>query len=190
MAKSKKNAVTYGLSGKIGDLLVFRQVNGQTIVSQAADTPKTKSEQQAKHRKHFQQAVLYARVVLESPETGELYENAVKNKKGKRAFNVAVADFFHAPDIENIDLSEYGGNIGDRINIIARDDFAVKSVKVRIINPDGSIVEEGEAKQKVSALWVYTATQDNEDLNGDKIIVTASDLPGNVTEEEQFVIQN
>jgi hypothetical protein len=33
MAKQKGNVVTYGLSGKIGDLLVFRQKDDQTIVS-------------------------------------------------------------------------------------------------------------------------------------------------------------
>jgi hypothetical protein len=187
MAKSKNNVVTYGLSGKIGDLLVFRQVDGKTVVSQAASkTPKTESKKQATHRKRFQQAVLYAQIALESPESGELYKAAAATKN-KRAFNIAVADFFNAPDIESIDLSEYQGKAGDRIRIVARDDFAVKSVKVRIINSDGSIVEEGEAVQSVSALWIYTATRDNENLEGDKIVVTASDLPGNVTEEEQII---
>ena len=33
MAKSENNIITHGLSGKIGDLLVFKQVNGKTIVS-------------------------------------------------------------------------------------------------------------------------------------------------------------
>lgn len=35
MAKSKNNVVTHGLSGKIGDMLVFSQRNGQTIVGMA-----------------------------------------------------------------------------------------------------------------------------------------------------------
>ena len=33
MAKSVNNIITHGLSGKIGDLLVFKQVDGKTIVS-------------------------------------------------------------------------------------------------------------------------------------------------------------
>ena len=32
MAKSRNNIVTHGMSGKIGDLLVFRQRFGKTIV--------------------------------------------------------------------------------------------------------------------------------------------------------------
>ena len=35
MAQSKNNIVTHGLSGKVGDILVFSQRNGKTIVSKA-----------------------------------------------------------------------------------------------------------------------------------------------------------
>ena len=40
MAKSENNVLTHGMSGKIGDLLVFRNVNGKTIVSKAPAKPK------------------------------------------------------------------------------------------------------------------------------------------------------
>jgi hypothetical protein len=182
MAKSNNNVVTYGLSGKIGDLLVFRQVDGKTIVSKMPEKPKTVSEKQKAQRKRFQQAVIYAQAAIADPETKALYQVAAK--KGKKPVNVAVADFFNAPDIEQIDLSGYAGNVGDRIRIIASDDFAVKSVHVRITNADGSLVEEGNAVQSAGNLWTYTATQNNDHLEGDKIVVSASDLPGNVTHEE------
>jgi hypothetical protein len=186
MAKSKQNLVTFGLSGKLGDLLVFRQVGGQTIVSMAPEPPKTVSEKQAAHRKRFQQAMVYAKSAVESPETGEKYKAAAK--KLQTPVNVAVADFFNAPDIENIDLTEYSGNEGDKIRITVSDDFAVKYVKVRIINADGSLVEEGEAVLSAGDLWIYTAVQNNENLSGDKIVITASDLPGNVVSDEQSLI--
>jgi len=35
MAESKNNIITHGLSGKVGDLIVFSQRNGKTIVSRA-----------------------------------------------------------------------------------------------------------------------------------------------------------
>ncbi|MDR2003083.1 MAG: hypothetical protein LBQ74_08650 [Prevotella sp.] len=104
--------------------------------------PTKVSEKQTAHRKRFQQAVVYAKAAVESPETGELYRAAAK--KRQTPINVAVADFFNAPDIENIDLTGYAGNKGDVICITASDDFMVKSVKVRIINADGSLVEEGD----------------------------------------------
>jgi hypothetical protein len=44
MAKQERNVVTYGLSGKIGDLLVFRQRDGKTIVSKVPQMSKAPSE--------------------------------------------------------------------------------------------------------------------------------------------------
>jgi hypothetical protein len=184
MAKSKNNVITSGLSGKIGNLLVFRQVDGKTIVSKIPEQPKTVSEKQKTTRKRFQKAVFYAKVAVYSAETAELYKEAAKKKKGITAYNVAVADFFNAPDIETVDLSTYSGKAGDEIRIVVTDDFAVKSVHVQINNADGSLVEEGEAIQNAGNLWIYAAVQNNENLDGDRIVITASDFPGNITNED------
>ncbi|MDR1879169.1 MAG: hypothetical protein LBQ64_06365 [Bacteroidales bacterium] len=185
MAKQKGNVVTYGLSGKIGDLLVFRQRDGKTIVSKIPKAPKTESENQKKHRKRFQQAVIYAKAATSTPEGKALYGAA---KKCRTPFNTAVSDFFNTPKIENIDLYAYTGTVGDKIRIMATDDFAVKSVHVQINNADGSLVEEGEAVPDVTGqLWTYTTTQNNDNLNGDKIVVSACDHPGNITKEEQIL---
>jgi hypothetical protein len=95
---------------------------------------------------------------------------------------VAVADFFHAPDIDAIDLSGYHDKPGDVIRIEVTDDFAVKEVKVVITNPDGSLVEEGFATPgAVGYEWMYKATAANESLTGDRIEIYASDTPGNIS---------
>jgi hypothetical protein len=185
MAKSKRNIVTHGLSGKLGDMLVFRQVGGETIVSSVAEPSKKVSEKQIEHRKKFKHAVVYAKTAIDSPETKEIYE-VVAAKKGKRAFVVAVADFFNAPEIEHINVSGYTGQPGDVIIIEVSDDVLVTSVHVSIINADGTVVEEGEAVAETALgyVWKYTATQVNESLEGDKITVSVSDLPHNVVTEE------
>lgn len=180
MAQSKNNIITHGLSGKVGDIIVFSQRGGKTIVSKAPrkrtgeDSEKQK-EQQAK----FQQAVLYGKSVIADPTQKELYEST-----GKRAYNVAVADMLNAPKIEKIDLTSYTGQIGDTIKIRVMDDFAVTSVKVIIENSDGSLVEQGNATLQ-GIDWVYTATATNPDLNGDKIIIQATDTPANLSEKTQ-----
>jgi hypothetical protein len=155
-------------------------------VSKIPEPSKTVSEGQKQQRKNFQKAIFYAKSVFEGDdaEVIERYEAAAKKKKGLSAYNVAVADFCHAPDIESVDLADYSGVQGDEIRIIASDDFAVKSVHVRISNADGTIVEEGYATQGIGNLWTYVASQDNDSLEGDKIEVFASDLPGNITVEE------
>ena len=180
MAKSKGNVVTHGLSGKIGDLLVFRQLKGKTVVSKIPVTSEKPTEKQAAQRQRFQQAVLYAKTAV---ETDERYRTVAK-KKGVMPINVAVADFFNAPDIAQIDLSDYKGHAGDLISIHVTDDFAVKSVQVEIINTSGTVIEKGDALQGPGTLWNYTVTNSVGNIKECKIVVTASDFPGNITEGE------
>jgi hypothetical protein len=187
MAKSKNNVITYGLSGKIGDLLVFRQRDGITVVSKMPEQQKEASEKQTANRKRFQQAAVYAKIAVEDAETKDLYGEQAKKRKGLTAYNVAVADFFNAPDIDTVDLSAYTGSVDDQIRIIVSDDFAVKSVHVQINNADGSLVEQGFALRGAGNLWTYIATENNESLDGDKILITASDLPGNIVAEEMSI---
>ena len=148
-------------------------------------TPKA-SESQKEQRRKFQQATFYAKAAVADPDSKAAYAGSAK--KGQTAYNVAVVDFFHAPDIESVDLSHYAGQPGDTILIRVTDDFLVKEVKVTITNADGSLVETGDAAPDAGGyLWTYTATQTNDSLEGDKIEITASDMPGNATHEEQTI---
>jgi NADH dehydrogenase/NADH:ubiquinone oxidoreductase subunit G len=181
MAKQEKNIVTQGMSGKLGGI-VFRQVAGKTVISQAPEKSKKEaSEKQQKHKEKFQEATIYAKIAVVQEETKELYAKAAKKKKGLSAYNVAVADYLNAPDIKNIDLSEYTNEAGSKIKIIAVDDFMVKSVSVEIYSMDGSLMENGDAENVAGGLWVYTTVQNNPNLESAKIVVSASDLPGNIT---------
>jgi hypothetical protein len=188
MAKQKGNVVTHGLSGKIGDLLVFRQVDGKTVISKVPEPPKKVSEKQAEQRRRFRQAVIYAKSAVESPDTKEIY-GKMAAKKGRTPFIVAVADFLHVPEIRHIDLSNYSGQAGDTIRIEAEDDAMVKYVHVSIITSEGTLIEEGQATPDISGyIWTYAAKEDNDRSNYGKIVVSISDLPGNVVEESEELI--
>ena len=106
------------------------------------------------------------------------------------AYVVAVADLFHAPSIEEIDVSGYNGQPGDSIMIVATDDFMVKEVRVVIYNPDGTEADEGMAVQDSlnPMKWIWTAGKANDTASGDKIVVMASDLPGHIAEKEQELV--
>lgn len=186
MAESKNNVVTHGLSGKI-DLLVFRQKGNKTFVSKAprsSTTPSSAAQNQVKQT--FQQAVIYGKAINADPAKKTSYQDQAK--EGQSAYNVAIADFFNAPDIEEIDVTTYTGNIGSTIVIKATDDFEVKTVHVKIENGDGSLVEQGNAVADAIGLnFTYTATVANASLAGDKITVTAFDNPGNETESSKVL---
>ncbi|MDD3077779.1 MAG: hypothetical protein PHH37_01575 [Paludibacter sp.] len=184
MAESKNNIVTYGLSGKVGNLLVFRNRAGKTVVSSAPrKSTGEPSEAQKTHRRRFQEAVIYGREVNADPEKKELYAQSAK--EGVSVYNVAVADFMQAPDIIEINVNNYTGKTGDTITIMVKDDFMVFEVVVTIFNKDGTEVESGNAQPADGYKWTYTVTSNNDNLNGDKIVVRAYDLPGNVNANEK-----
>jgi hypothetical protein len=186
MAKSRNNVVTHGLSGMVGGILVFRQYRSGTVVGNPPRRSSKVSEKQAAQRRRFQEASFYAQKVMAEKETeiaARYTEKAEKDKKGKTPYNVALADFLKAPDIELVDFSKYAGSAGDVIVVDATDDFEVVSVTVEIVNENG-VVEEGEAAHSFGHRWIYTATQENGSMETTKITVSASDLPGNVTEQE------
>ena len=187
MATSKNNVLTHGLSGTVGDLLVFRNKGGKVIV---ANKPKERTseytEGEKAHQQLFQRATLYGKSVLADPTKKAAYNSAAKD--GQSAYNVAVADYFSAPDIKEVDLSAYTGAVGSTIKIKAIDDFKVAKVFVRIATTDGSLIEEGNAVLQADGLyWLYTATQLNNSPTGDKITVTAWDLPNNSAVKEKVL---
>jgi hypothetical protein len=79
MAQSKDNIITHGLSGKLGNILVFSQRHGKTIVSKV---PKHNPEQSAKQKEQvakFQEAVIYAKTAIKDANTKAAY--AARHKK-------------------------------------------------------------------------------------------------------------
>jgi hypothetical protein len=187
MAKSAKNLVLHGASGKLGDQIVIRQRGGETILSQAPgqregeSTPAQKTQQQK-----FEQAILYGKAQI--ADSTAKAEYGAKALGMKSAFNVAVADFLHAPHIDEIDLTAYQGAVNNTIRVRVTDDFKVQQVQVSILNSDGTLVEQGDAAQQTNQIdWVYTATAANESTAGDKIVVRASDKPGHISTLEQVM---
>lgn len=185
MAEVKSNVATKGLSGMIGKTLVFRQSFGKTYVSAApVISDREPTEGQQEQRLRFQEAVFYAKAAILDPVSKTAYQ-AVAQKRQRSAYSVAVADYFHAPAIKEVDLGAYTGAAGDPISIKVTDDFKVKWVTVEIYQSDGTLLEQGAAVESPDGLsWVYTATVENSSREGDRIVVKASDLPGNVSEKE------
>ena len=184
MAHVKKNIVTEGLSGKLGNTIVFRQRGGKTIVSVPPEKKKrTQSEAQAKHIHRFRLAALYGKQAVQDPVVKAAY--GARTKGGQTAYNVAVADYLHAPSIDEPDLGTYRGAQGSSLVLSVVDDHRVTEVSVAMYNRAGALVEEGSAQLHENGLdWVYTTQKKNTTLKGSKLIVRASDLPGNIVEKE------
>ena len=189
MARSKFNVLTHGLSGLVGDMLVFRQKANKTFVS-GRPKPSTKPVKAISLaiRERFKRAASYAKSVMDNLTLKEDYQ--LTAKPGQSAYNMAFTDYQKAPEIyEDIDLSVYTGAVGEEIVLSVIDDFGVESVRVKIIIPAGTVLEEGQAVQSANGLdWVYTTMEANAEVPGSQIIFTAADLPGNQTILEKLLI--
>src|SRR6266540_4740870 len=101
MAKVRNNIVIQGLSGSLGDQLVIRKGRGgKTIVGVMPNFAENRefNETQKAHQEAFRQAVTYAKSVK-----NEAVYLAKAEKEDKSSFNVAVADWFHKPEVVEID---------------------------------------------------------------------------------------
>lgn len=178
--KHGANLIRLTNTTQLSDNVVYRTPYVESEDANLSRLARSKMVQ--KHK--FQQAVIYGKAAMQDSARKNLYEGT----SDQSAFDAAFADFLNAPSIDAIDLSEYSGRIGSRISITVVDDFEVASVYVKIQNADGSIADEGFADPGLfKTEWIFTASQDNPVLKGDKITVTASDLPGNDAALERYL---
>lgn len=178
------NDLVIGSSGRIGDQLVYRQRGGKTII---AKRPKRRgippSAMQLEIQELFAEAVLYAKSVIADEAKKAIYK--AKAKPNQTAYNLALSDFCRAPEIKKYNTQDYAGQVGDEISIRVMDDFKVDWVKLQIKDSADVLIEEGLAVLSANNVdWIYTATAVNPVIAGSKLIISAADLPGNISTQE------
>jgi hypothetical protein len=181
MAKEKNNIFLRGLSGMLGNQFVIKRCkDGSTIITvkPTFSTNREFTDSQKKHQQVFKEATAYAK----SAKTAEVYL-AKAEGTAKNAYNVAIADWFHKPEILKIDTNEWHGQAGQPILIEAQDDVQVKQVSVAICDEEGMVLEQGNAVSQNDLWWVYKTATTIPDGVSPQIKVIARDLPGNSTEK-------
>ena len=175
MAKVLSNLIVDGLSGSLGRDLVFRRLrDGRTILCVKPDFSKRKlSGQQQEHHQRFREGAAYARVAAKTqPRYAELAAGTMKT-----AYNIALADWFHAPVIHTVDIHE------GRIRVSASDNVQVAGVGVFVLDAQGTTLEQGQATRVDGLWWEYLPATAPDEWG--KIRVEACDLAGNVTSVEK-----
>jgi hypothetical protein len=77
---------------------------------------------------------------------------------GLTAYNLAIADWFVAPKVSEINVDRWTGEIGQSIRVKARDNVRVARVMLVIRDGQGNVLEAGDAAQLKagSPWWNYT----------------------------------
>jgi len=177
--KVKLNPVFEQVRGQLGEL-VFRELRGKTVASRKPTVTGEPTVDQTAHRERFKQAAVYGKSALADPNTRTLYEEAAK-VRNIPVFALTIADYFNAPTIYDVDLSEYNGQDEDVIKIKAGDDFGVAKVNVLITdNATNVVLNSGDAVETVpgSGIWLYTAIGAVPASTTVQVSVVATDRPG------------
>jgi hypothetical protein len=174
MAKVGKNIIITGLSGSLGDQLVIKMgKGGQTVISTSPKFPEGRefTAAQTAQQQRFSEAAAYAK---DAAKQEPLYAEKAAGT-AHSAYNVALADFLHAPEILEVDVSGYTGQVGQTIRARVQDDVKVKEVKVVIATDQDQLIEQGAATHGEGLWWSYTTTVAATSGNV-KVIVHAWDL--------------
>jgi hypothetical protein len=167
-----------GLSGKLGKELVVKKYGDKIVLSKYPDMSLVKtSPLQKLKRARFAEAMKYAQEQLRTEEGRTLY--ATRATASKRALNVAMSDFYHAPKVKHIDLRAFKGKEGDFVFVQAEDDFQVVNVEMHIYFVNNVLVEQGGAALNKKGWWEYRIKNAYPDLIGLKLKATAWDRPRN-----------
>lgn len=186
MGYVKDNNMMDGMSGTIGKL-TFRVRKDKTVSSaRRGRNSKPPTEEQLEVQLNFERFSAYAQEAITDPVTRLLYEKGAK--RGQTAFNAAFRDAAIPPKILEIDKGlSYKGVVGDVITLLVKNVVRVRSVKVTILSAAGTELEQGDAVPGTGNYWKYTVTTANPALPGTRILITATDLPGNVTDAEKVI---
>ena len=184
MATTKNNVIVKGASGKFGRQIVFSQRAGKTIMSKPPLRTAPPTTKQKEQQTKFARAAAYAKNALLDPTLKEAYTTEAKKRQDVSPYNMAMTDYLRPPVITKVDTSNYTGDAsGEKIIIEAGDAFKITTMKVKITAANNSTLEEGNATL-VNGKWQYTTTTANATLTGTKIILIATDRPGNTTTKE------
>jgi hypothetical protein len=182
MATVRHNIVIEGLGGMLGDQLILkRDKAGRTIISikPRFDENREFTTAQLEQQERFQEATAYAK---EAAQAEAIYAEKAEGT-AKSAYNVAVADWFHSPEVREIDLSSYTGEVGETIRAKVVDDVQVTQVNILSTTGADVLVEQGAMTHEQGWWYSYTTTQ-NCPAGTAKVIVTGMDLPGHVGAKE------
>lgn len=179
MATLKKNLFLQGASGMLGGQLVYRTVNGQTIVTSRPERRGEVSEAQKRQNTRFKYASVYAKAAIADEVLGPIYA-AITSRLAKytSAYLAAVTDYLRLPEIGAITLAT--GVSGSPLLVEALKDSPLAKVEVAILGADERVVTSGEAVLTANGIqWEYVLPQDIPE--GGSVEVRAYDLPGNVS---------
>ncbi len=178
MAKRRINPSFTDITGKIGDLVHYTR-NGKALTRRTPVRTKPPRAGELVNQSRFRQAQIFAKAALTVPAQRARYEKAAAGLDAS-AYNMAVSDYYHVPEVGDVDISGYRGKSGELIRVrVEEGRIGAAEVRVAIASPAETILEEGTASvERDGVTWWYGAQRDLAPGQALWITVTAFDQPG------------
>lgn len=179
MAKLYNHIWILGANDKLdGPLRGFKTHSGKTLIAHKpmfgdnCKHPKTQKTQKI--------AVLEATTYANFARMQEVYVKEAR-RTNTTAYYIAIADWFDAPRVREINVDDWTGEIGQRIHVKARDNVLVTRVSIVIRDVQENVLEMGEAVPSGSGgpWWTYTTKSLVRMTPFPSVEATVYDLPGN-----------
>lgn len=185
MARLYNNIMILGSNGLVGGQFADRK----TRLEQSILTGKPLFDdchKASESRKAYEAAVRESTTYANFSQTEDVYLKKAK-RMGVTPYYIALADWFEAPKVLEINVDSWTGKIGQTIRVKARDNVMVARITVVIRDAEENLLEMGEAVQAEpgSPWWNYTTKSLVRMTPFPIVEVTAFDLPGN---SDSFVI--
>ena len=173
-----------GARGMLGNVVVYRQFRGQTLLCNRPEKRTGITAHQQRMKTRFLEAVAFAKKQIADPVTKALYKPGPESKFTS-TYAAALADYLKRPVIDDVDVSRYKGNEGDAIVVKASDVAQTLTVLVSVLDTNEHIIDQGEAIPAIlTNSYVFRASKRNDLIKGSTIRITVRDRPGNVVDRE------
>jgi len=172
MARSRNNLFTQGTQGAIGKQMVFKNVNGKTIVSKYPDMSQVEyTKEQLKYKAIFAKAVEYARKILKDPVQKAAYEQKIRNDKRKRGnsvYHIALKEFM-AMHSRKVDKTTVEQTLRAYLQAYTLTDRQAEAIKYLI--KQGKLTNS--IYQRINEVSKPTATRDLQTLVQQGVIIAS-----------------
>jgi hypothetical protein len=195
MAKIYHNTATHGMNGQVNQFVYYDRY-GKDIAAKPGVRKAPFSAEQKNLQSRFKRGVAYA-TMCAATDPALMLAYKSKAQAGQTGHNIAIADYCNSPVIISVDISDAklvagGRKNAFRISAMVTDDFRVATVKIRIEDQNGKLVEKGDAVIQADGLnWIYTTRAYRPGASSTttkkRVTITATDVPGNSVFEERII---
>jgi hypothetical protein len=183
MALSKNNPLTKGLSGMLGGTVVFKIVNGKTIISNRPKKPTKESPLQKDNRNRFRMATDFAKSMMKDPVKKAEYREKALELGLTNAYTAAITEYMRKSEIKEINVEEYKGKKGNVLKVeVIKKGFKVQEVEVLVSDAVGKVIQSGKCVE-TNLIWEFTSLENIEYSGRYKVLARVLERTGNLYEK-------